>query len=80
MLIRKVSLMVLALLFAGSTAFAAAQTDVKVNTTKPGAKLTVDKVLADARVLVSVDDAKKKPILGLGIQDFSLTCKEDNGE
>jgi OOP family OmpA-OmpF porin len=79
MLIKKVYLMVFALLFAGSTAFAAAQTDVKVSTTKPGAKLTVDKALSDGRLLVSVDDAKKQPVLGLGVQDFSLICKEGKG-
>jgi OOP family OmpA-OmpF porin len=79
MQIRKLLLMGLVLLMAGSTAFAAAQTDVKVSTTKPGAKLTVDKALSDGRLLVSIDDAKKQPVLGLGIQDFSLVCKEGNG-
>lgn len=66
-------------MLACGAAFAAAQTDVKVKTTKPGAKLTVDKVLSEGRLLVSVDDAKKQPILGLGIQDFALECKEGKG-
>ena len=60
-------------------AFAAAQNEVKIKTTKPGAKLTVDKVLSGERLLVSVDDGKKQPILGLGIQDFALECKEGKG-
>jgi outer membrane protein OmpA-like peptidoglycan-associated protein len=71
-------ILMLALVTSG-TAFAAAQTDVKVTTTKPGAKLTVDKALSAGRLLVSVDDGKKQPVLGLGIQDFSLACKEGNG-
>jgi outer membrane protein OmpA-like peptidoglycan-associated protein len=79
MFIRRMFVMAVTLCMACGTAFAAAQTDVKVRTTKPGAKLTVDKVLSDGRVLVSVDDAKKQPVLGLGIQDFSLACKEGNG-
>jgi outer membrane protein OmpA-like peptidoglycan-associated protein len=77
MFIRMFTLMFI--LVTAGTAFAAAQTDVKVSTTKPGAKLTVDKALSAGRLLVSVDDAKKQPVLGLGIQDFSLACKEGNG-
>jgi OOP family OmpA-OmpF porin len=64
---------------AGGTVLAAGPADVKFSTSKPGAKLTVDKALSDGRVLVSVDDAKKQPLLGLGIQDFSVTCKEGKG-
>jgi OOP family OmpA-OmpF porin len=79
MFIRKMFVMAVALCMTCGTAFAAAQTDVKVSTTKPGAKLTVDKALSAGRLLVSVDSAKKQPVLGLGIQDFSLTCKEGNG-
>jgi OOP family OmpA-OmpF porin len=79
MFIRRMFLMVMALCMACGTAFAAGPTDVKFNTTKPGAKLTVDKVLSDGRVLVNVDDAKKQPLLGLGIQDFSVICKDGKG-
>ena len=70
---------VMFILVTAGTVFAAAQTDVKVSTTKPGAKLTVEKALSEGRLLVSVDDAKKQPVLGLGIQDFSLACKDAKG-
>jgi outer membrane protein OmpA-like peptidoglycan-associated protein len=79
MFIRRMLVMVATLCMACGTAFAAAPTDVKVSTTKPGAKLTVDKALSAGRLLVSVDDGKKQPVLGLGIRDFSLACKEGNG-
>jgi len=60
-------------LFAGGTVFAAADADLKIGTTKSGAKVTVDRSITAGKVLVSVDDAKKKPLIGLGVQDFTVS-------
>jgi outer membrane protein OmpA-like peptidoglycan-associated protein len=61
------------------TAYAAVPSDLKIGITKPGAQLTVDRVIADGKVLVSVDDAQKKPLLGLGIEDFTVTQGKKEG-
>jgi len=71
MLICRIFLMLVALLTCG-TAFAAGETDLQINTVKPGAAVTIDKVLRDGEVLLSVFDAAKEPQFGLGDADFTV--------
>jgi len=72
MLIRRVFLVLIGLLVSG-VAFAAGESDLKVNVAKPGATVTLDRVIKDGKVLVSVVDSEKKPLLGLSSGDFSVS-------
>ena len=72
MLIRRVFLVLIGLLVSG-VAFAAGESDLKVNVAKPGATVTIDRVIKDGKVLVSVVDNEKKPLLGLTASDFSVS-------
>jgi outer membrane protein OmpA-like peptidoglycan-associated protein len=72
MLIRRLFLVLIALLVCG-VAFAAGESDLKVNVAKPGATVTLDRVIKDGKVLVSVVDSGKKPLLGLNAGDFSVS-------
>jgi outer membrane protein OmpA-like peptidoglycan-associated protein len=56
----------------GSQVLAAGGADMQIKALKPGAVVTVDRVLADDKLMISVADAEKKPILGLGPADFTL--------
>ena len=47
------SVLVITLLMACGTAFAAAGGDLKIGTTKAGAKVTVDRIITEGKVLVS---------------------------
>jgi len=72
MLAKWIGALTLALLM-GSQALAAADAELQIKALKPGAVVTVDRVLADGKVMISVADAQKKPILGLGSADFTFT-------
>jgi outer membrane protein OmpA-like peptidoglycan-associated protein len=72
MFIKRMCLVLIALLVSG-VAFAAGEADLKIHTAKPGATVKVEQVIKDGKVLVSVEDAGKKPLFGLGIGDFSVT-------
>ena len=69
----------LALLACG-TAYAAATGELTIGTTKAGATLTVDRIIKDGMALVSVDDAAKQPLLGLGIEDFTVSKGDTKGK
>lgn len=60
-------------LLCSSQILAAEGNDLQIRALKPGAAVTVDRVLADGKVMISVVDAQKKPMLGLGAADFTLT-------
>jgi hypothetical protein len=64
MLIKQMCLVLIALLVSG-VAFAAGESDLKFRVAKPGATATVDHIIKDGKALVSVEDARQKPILGL---------------
>jgi outer membrane protein OmpA-like peptidoglycan-associated protein len=64
--------MMLALVTCG-TAYAAAPGDLSIGTTKDGVKVTLDRVIKDGKALVSVDDKANQPVLGLGIEDFTVS-------
>jgi len=69
MVIRMCLLMLV--LVAGGTVYAAAEGDLTIGTTKPGVTVALDRVLSEGRALTSVNDATKQPVLGLGIRDQS---------
>jgi outer membrane protein OmpA-like peptidoglycan-associated protein/Mg-chelatase subunit ChlD len=72
--------LVLIALLVGGVAFAAGESDLKFSVAKPGATATVDHVIKDGKALVSVEDARKKPILGLTVGDFSVTQSGRKGK
>ncbi|MBL0225913.1 MAG: OmpA family protein [Geobacteraceae bacterium] len=72
MLIKQIWIVLIAMLVSG-TALAAVGTGLMVRVAKPGAKVTIDRVIKDGRILASVENAKKKPLLGLSTADFSVT-------
>jgi OOP family OmpA-OmpF porin len=69
---------ILALLACG-TAYAAADSDLTIGTTRAGVTVTLDRVITDGKALVSVDDAAKQPLLGLGVEDFTVTKGSKKG-
>src|ERR1039457_5267763 len=71
MLIKRMWLVLIALLVSG-VAFAAGESDLNVRVAKPGATATIDRVVKDGKVLVSVVDATEEPLLGLSTGDFSV--------
>lgn len=71
MVIKRICLVLSALLVSG-LAFAAGESGLKVRVAAPGATVTIDREIKYGKVLVSVDDAAKKPVLGLNVADFSV--------
>ncbi|MBP1728652.1 MAG: OmpA/MotB domain protein [Deltaproteobacteria bacterium] len=71
MLMKRMFMFVIALLTCG-TAFAAGKADLQLSVARPGATATVDQIIYDGKLLVSVADAQKNPLLGLTAADFSL--------
>ena len=67
------------LLFVGQV-FAAGEPGVQLVTTAPGGIVTMERVINDGKVLLSVSDAARNPILGLTIRDFSVTMGERPGK
>ncbi len=55
------------------TAIAAEESNVQIRVGKPGATVTIDRVIENGKVLVSVVDAGKNPLLGLRADDFAVT-------
>ncbi len=64
----------------GGTVFAATGSDVTIGTTKAGVTVTVDRIIKEGRALVSVDDAAKQPLLGLGADDFTVSKGDLKGK
>jgi outer membrane protein OmpA-like peptidoglycan-associated protein len=54
-------------------AIAAEESTVQILVAKPGALVTIDRVVENGKVLVSVVDAEKNPMLGLHTEDFAVT-------
>lgn len=50
----------------------AADPALEIRTLKPGATLTVDRLIGDDKALISVSDAGRQPLLGLGGPDFAV--------
>ena len=51
----------------------AAEPGFQVQSTKPGAKVDVERVVKDGRVMVSATDAENKLLPGLGVADFEVS-------
>jgi outer membrane protein OmpA-like peptidoglycan-associated protein len=66
-------------LVTGGTVFAAANGDLAIGTTKPGVKVTLDRIITEGRVLTSVTDTAKQPVLGLGVEDFTVSQGSKTG-
>jgi outer membrane protein OmpA-like peptidoglycan-associated protein len=66
-------LVLMALFITSGMVYAAGEGELNVRVAKPGATVEVDRVIKDGKVLVSVSDAARKPLLGLKAADFSLT-------
>jgi outer membrane protein OmpA-like peptidoglycan-associated protein/Mg-chelatase subunit ChlD len=74
MLIKRMFVLVIALLTCGAGAsFADGTAELLVRVAKPGARVSVDQVITDGKVLVSVEDARNKALFGLTAKDFSVT-------
>ena len=70
---------IMALLTCG-TAYAAPNAELAIGTTKAGATVTLDRIIKEGKALVSVDDAAKQPLLGLSIQDFTVSQGDKKGK
>lgn len=55
-----------------SQAAAADQLNVQVKSSRPGATVSLDRTIADGKIVVTVSDAAKKPIHGLTPEDFDI--------
>ena len=55
------------------TAMAVEESDVQIRVAKPGATVTIDRVIDHGKVLVSVVDAGENPLFGLRADDFAVT-------
>jgi len=64
--------LLLSLLSLGRT-FADVGSELQVSASKPGAIVTVERVIDDGKVLLSVSDAANNPMLGLTTSDFIVT-------
>jgi outer membrane protein OmpA-like peptidoglycan-associated protein len=51
----------------------AAEPDVQISLARPGATVTVDRLIGDDKVLLSVTDAARNPLFGFGASDFAVT-------
>ncbi len=80
MLIKRLSILLVALA-ASATVFAAeAPPGLQIKTTRPGASVTLERSLADGKALVSVSDAKQEPVSGLTDKDFTVTRPDAAGK
>jgi outer membrane protein OmpA-like peptidoglycan-associated protein len=72
MLIRRIFILLVAML-TGGAAFAAAEADLQITSSRPGAIVTIDKIVNDGRLLINVADAAKEPLFGLSAADFTVS-------
>lgn len=70
---RSLCLLPVAILFAGQAFAAPAPPELQIRALKPGAVVTVDRLVGDDKVLLSVTDAASNPLQGLLNSDFSVT-------
>jgi hypothetical protein len=67
-------ILLLSLLFVGQ-AFASDGTELQISAGKPGAIVTMEKVINDSKVLISVSDAARNQVLGLTTGYFVITTE-----
>jgi outer membrane protein OmpA-like peptidoglycan-associated protein len=56
-----------------ATADAAAAEELQITLHRPGATVSVDRLIGDDKVLLSVTDATRTPLFGFGASDFAVT-------
>lgn len=54
------------------TAIAVEESNVQIQIAKPGATVTINRIIDNGKVLVSVEDTEKKPLFGLRAEDFTV--------
>jgi len=59
---------------------ALAQGSVQVRTTRPNANATIEKEFGGGKVLVSVRDANRAEVMGLGVRDFTVGRGSESAE
>ena len=55
-----------------SQAFATEKKDLEISVTNPGARVQVDRMVEEGKLVVSVEDAEEHPLLGLSLKDFVI--------
>ena len=69
---RGIFILVCFLLYAGQI-FAAGGTDLQIKSTAPGSTVTVVQMMADDKVVLSVNDEGNEPVFGLTAENFVIT-------
>ena len=72
MLIKRLSILLVAAAASGTTFAAETPSGLQIRTTRPDARVTFERSLADGKALVSVANAKQEPVLGLTVGDFAV--------
>jgi outer membrane protein OmpA-like peptidoglycan-associated protein len=80
MLIKRLSILLVALAASGTALAGEMPAGVQIRTTRPDAQVTFEKGLADGKALVSVRDAKQEPVLGLTVNDFAVARTDMAGK
>lgn len=79
MVIKQLCIVMMALLMS-VTAFAAGDADLQIRVRTSGATVAIDQVVSDGKAVVSVADARNKPLLGLTTGDFSVAQSGRKGK
>ncbi len=74
MRIRLIFIFVIGLLLVGH-GLTAGGNDLLIKVNKPGANVTIERVVDDSSVLLTVSDSAKNPLFGLTIDDFVVTAE-----
>lgn len=64
--------LLMVLLCAGQS-LAAGEPGLQVQALKAGASVSLDRAVEDGKVIISVTDAEKRPLLGLSLNDFAIS-------
>ncbi len=72
MLIKRLSILLVAVAACGTAFAGEPPPGLQIRTTRPGASVTFERSLADGKALVSVQDASQEPVLGLTDKDFTV--------
>ena len=72
MLIKRLSILLVAVGAIAMTFAAETSSGLQIRTTRPDATVTFERSLADGKALVKVADAKRQPVLGLTVKDFTV--------
>lgn len=65
-------LFLMGILFFTPQVFAATPADLEISVSNPGAQIFLDRKVEDGKLVVSVEDAQKKPLLGLLKESFTI--------